>query len=196
MKNIISKFLVAIIAIAFSFLSAASISWAYTIAYKNGFDTYPTKVYCYSGFAQESKDAVHNACAEWNAAGQGDLVYYSSSTHKNTKYPYYNGKNQITKGNRGKNKYGMETSLYSVDGDKSVCEADIDINTYYLWKNDGSSDALDVQNGMTHELGHLLGLDHSSKKSATMYMDVEFGETSKRTLSSDDKKGIAKIYGD
>lgn len=89
----------------------------------------------------------------------------------------------------------MQAITYS-KGNKTICEADIDINTFYLWKNDGSSDALDVQNLMTHELGHLVGLGHSSKKSATMYVDSEFGQTSKRTLSSDDKKGLAKIYDD
>ncbi len=37
-------------------------------------------------------------------------------------------------------------------------EADVDVNTSYPWANNGSSDCYDVQNAITHEIGHLLGL--------------------------------------
>lgn len=53
---------------------------------------------------------------------------------------------------------------------------------------------IDVQNTVTHEAGHWLGLDHSSDQSATMYASAPSGETSKRRLGADDIQGICTIY--
>jgi hypothetical protein len=53
---------------------------------------------------------------------------------------------------------------------------------------------MDVQNTVTHEAGHTLGLDHSGDPNATMYASAPFGETSKRDLGSDDTQGICAIY--
>src|SRR5262249_39402944 len=40
----------------------------------------------------------------------------------------------------------------------------------------------DVQNTVTHEFGHALGLDHSPDSRSTMFAGAELGETSKRDL--------------
>ena len=53
---------------------------------------------------------------------------------------------------------------------------------------------IDVQNTVTHEAGHSLGLDHSPDPNATMYASAPMGETSKRRLGSDDISGICAIY--
>lgn len=54
--------------------------------------------------------------------------------------------------------------------------------------------ANDVQNTLTHEVGHLLGLDHSLDAEATMYRTAPLGETKKRDLASDDVEGLCFIY--
>jgi uncharacterized protein (TIGR03382 family) len=54
---------------------------------------------------------------------------------------------------------------------------------------------MDVQNTVTHEAGHTLGLDHPpDQPEATMYASAPSGETSKRTLFTDDIAGICAIY--
>ena len=53
---------------------------------------------------------------------------------------------------------------------------------------------IDVQNTVTHEAGHSLGLDHSTDPSATMYANAPSGDTSKRDLAPDDIQGICTIY--
>jgi hypothetical protein len=53
---------------------------------------------------------------------------------------------------------------------------------------------MDVQNTITHEAGHSLGLDHSTDPNATMYATAPQGETSKRALGSDDIQAICTIY--
>jgi hypothetical protein len=54
--------------------------------------------------------------------------------------------------------------------------------------------ATDVQNTLTHEIGHFLGLDHVSVPDATMFSSAPIGETSKRTLYQDDIDGLCTIY--
>ncbi len=57
---------------------------------------------------------------------------------------------------------------------------------------DGAS--TDIENTITHELGHVLGLDHSSDKEATMYYSSPNAEISKRDLNHDDRTGLCTIY--
>ncbi|MGI5864756.1 MAG: myxosortase-dependent metalloprotease, MXAN_2677/MXAN_2678 family [Myxococcales bacterium] len=55
--------------------------------------------------------------------------------------------------------------------------------------------ATDVQNTVTHELGHVIGLaDVYDDPGATLYWQAEIGETAKRTLSQDDIDGLCAVY--
>jgi len=54
--------------------------------------------------------------------------------------------------------------------------------------------ASDVQNAVTHEFGHFLGLAHSPDPSSTMYASEPLGETSKRVLDSGSKKFVCDAY--
>lgn len=54
--------------------------------------------------------------------------------------------------------------------------------------------ATDVQNTAAHEIGHMLGFDHSPLADATMFGNADQGETKKRTLSPDDEEGLCKVY--
>lgn len=53
---------------------------------------------------------------------------------------------------------------------------------------------VDLENVVTHELGHYLGLAHSTDPAATMFASAVAGETVKRDLSSDDADGICEVY--
>jgi uncharacterized membrane protein YgcG len=53
---------------------------------------------------------------------------------------------------------------------------------------------VDIQNTITHEAGHFVGLDHVGDPGATMYPTAPDGEMSKRDLSQDDIAGVCAIY--
>ncbi|MBI1849613.1 MAG: matrixin family metalloprotease, partial [Planctomycetes bacterium] len=53
----------------------------------------------------------------------------------------------------------------------------------------------DVQDTATHELGHALGLAHSTVSGATMSPTAAPGATWARTLEADDRAGIQFLYG-
>jgi hypothetical protein len=52
----------------------------------------------------------------------------------------------------------------------------------------------DVQNTVTHEAGHSIGLDHTTVPDATMFAFAPEGEEGKRILNQDDIDGVCAIY--
>ncbi len=124
------------------------------------------------------------------------------------------------------------TTLFFVDkpGSKKdgvIIDADIEINAVGFsvsadHKSNGEGSKADLQNTLTHELGHLLGLDHTcwdqsgsplvaddgssvpscyppdqlpaAVTEATMYAFEAAGETRKSSLEQDDLDGLCAIY--
>lgn len=92
--------------------------------------------------------------------------------------------------------------------DGTIYDADIFFNAEtFSWGNaeiSGQESSVDIQNIATHEIGHLLGLDHSSEEyfetdeslaDATMYYASSAGETTRRDLKDDDRYGLRALYG-
>jgi hypothetical protein len=103
----------------------------------------------------------------------------------------------------------LAVTLLSFDSSSGVItDADIYFNaeTFRWAVVDAPSEInyVDVQNIATHEIGHFLGLDHSSEdifegedllSDATMYFASTSGETLRRDLNEDDILGITALYG-
>jgi hypothetical protein len=81
-----------------------------------------------------------------------------------------------------------------------ILDVDMEINErrgpYGICPDDGCVDdrLVDLENVITHEFGHYLGLAHSQVVEATMYASAEAGETIKRDLHPDDIEGLCTIY--
>lgn len=74
----------------------------------------------------------------------------------------------------------------------SIAEAPILFNGIgFTFTDDGSG--TDLQSIATHEIGHMLGLGHSSIQQATMYA-AYIGGTGARSLHQDDADGVCSLY--
>jgi MYXO-CTERM domain-containing protein len=119
------------------------------------------------------------------------------------------------------------TSVFVGIKDGQIRDADIEVNAkYFVWADldlDMSKDKQDLQNALTHEMGHLIGLDHTcytpnptmptprptdntgqlvpdcsdappAVQATTMFASAPAGDTSKRTLAPDDQQAVCDIY--
>lgn len=78
-----------------------------------------------------------------------------------------------------------------------IIDADIIFNGKdHTFSVDGRVGTHDIQAIATHEIGHLLGLDHSATLAATMYPFVTTGTTTCRCLALDDALGAGGLYPD
>jgi hypothetical protein len=76
-----------------------------------------------------------------------------------------------------------------------ITDADVIFNGRdWMFTTSGQTGRFDVQDVAAHELGHLLGLDHSPHCAATMYPYVDTAITSHRSLSTDDAGGMRHAY--
>ncbi|MEE2787624.1 MAG: matrixin family metalloprotease [Myxococcota bacterium] len=78
-----------------------------------------------------------------------------------------------------------------------IVDADIELNGAYHRFSATTpvpSTRFDLENSVTHELGHLLGFDHSFEPDATRYESAPTGESLKRDLADDDELGLCTVY--
>jgi hypothetical protein len=82
------------------------------------------------------------------------------------------------------------------NGTYEIYDADIVTNTAYAWASTGESCSSEmyVEGVMVHEVGHLLGLGHTSVGGATMYPSVSYCNNGPATTEADDENGINNLY--
>lgn len=90
----------------------------------------------------------------------------------------------------------LTTAVYR-RGTGQIVDADIDLNAVdHVWST--GTPALeghdDVENTLTHELGHVLGFAHSEEPTATMFASAPVGELGKRDLAEDDINAVCDVY--
>jgi len=91
----------------------------------------------------------------------------------------------------------------------AIAEADVCVNpkpksdngVELQFSTDGTPGTFDLEATFTHEIGHLLGLDHSAVLASTMQSHQAYNGTyglpalTERTLSEDDRQHVRSLYG-
>jgi hypothetical protein len=160
--------------------------------------------------------AIHSALETWSTAANINFIEVPSNLQSISPANRPDGINLITIAATSENLaiFGNENSpartrvFYDADTGE-ISEADIVINPYLYsvagapieFSTDGTPGTYDLQSTLTHEIGHLLGLNHSSVLGATMNatqaLNGMFGlpAVSERTLSESDIAAVKSIYG-
>lgn len=101
---------------------------------------------------------------------------------------------------------GQETfaqSILTFDSETGeIFDVDVELNSNFEFavlssgQNDPSDPRVDLQAVLTHEVGHLLGLDHENRfgPAVVMYFSDTTGNATHRNLTSDDRAGVRAIY--
>jgi hypothetical protein len=91
--------------------------------------------------------------------------------------------------------FGLTVLTYR-EADGAIVDGDILLNDaqYDFCAGDCALGTTALCNTLTHEVGHLLGLDHGQVKQSTMYANAGSGDVNKCTLHGDDEQGACWAY--
>ncbi len=160
--------------------------------------------------------AVRRAMSRWSSIANVQFVETSSKAMSISPAAGGDGVSLITIGDTpennaifsGGNNPGRTRVFYD-PATGAIAEADVVINPHpmsadgspILYSTDETPGTYDLESAFTHELGHLLGLEHSAVIGATMQarqaMNGLFNSpaATNRTLSEDDRAAARGIYG-
>jgi hypothetical protein len=166
--------------------------------------------------------AARRALSRWALASNIQFVVTTDDPRQDVNLPGTNGDGVSlitiadTPNNRtffgGQNlRPGKANVIFDSNG--NIVEADIAVNPTVtrldasgqevgsFFSTDGTFGSYDLESTLTHEIGHLLGLEHSGEVAATMQPRQGANGTfnlpnfTPRTLASDDVAGVRAIYG-
>jgi len=156
-----------------------------------------------SGMLESEVEATINTSVNtWDSETSFDI--FGSGRLNNTAtfdFNSYDNSNVLMFGNYDDNVIGV-TNVWGYFGgppsSRELVEWDMLLNTDFIWGNvDDNLLVMDLENIVTHELGHALGLADQYElgcSPVTMYGYSTEGETKNRSLEPDDITGARQMY--
>jgi hypothetical protein len=149
--------------------------------------------------------AVRRALQSWTAAADIQFLETSSSTEAISPVNAGDGVNLITISETNaavfrSSDIPAQTRVF-YDSGGTIVEADIALNPSTLFSTDGTTGTYDLESTFAHEIGHLIGLEHSAIISSTMQprqaKNGVYGlpAITQRSLSEDDAAAARAVYG-
>jgi hypothetical protein len=160
--------------------------------------------------------ALHRALSRWSNAANIQFVEVSSRAQSISPAAAGDGISLITIADTAENSVLFSganntgrTRVFYDPATGSISEADVVINPHPVsvdgspvqFSSDGTPGTYDLESTFTHEIGHLLGLEHSGVIAATMQARQRLNGSdnltaaTNRTLSEDDRAAVRGIYG-
>jgi matrixin/uncharacterized protein DUF4214 len=158
--------------------------------------------------------AAHRALAGWSS--MTGIKFVTVSSRAQSISPTADGNSLITIADTVENRdvfvsgdNNGRTRVFYNQTTGEISEADIVINphpvsadgTAVQFSTDGTLGTYDLESTLTHEIGHLLGLEHSGIVAATMQARqalngvYDIPAYTSRTLSEDDRAAVRRVYG-
>lgn len=171
--------------------------------------------------AAELREALEHGATEWSAPSCSDLAMTVGEVTQERRagFDYRAGKGAPSNQNVVVFRKGGEsdpldewihldsnlaiTTVTYLRSTAELLDADIEINDagFFFTACDppGCQPRHDLKNALTHELGHVVGLDHPPSSqpgatSATMFATASEGDVGKRDLADDDVDGLCTLY--
>ena len=149
--------------------------------------------------------AAHRALQHWAAVANIQFLETASSATSISPPNAGDGVSLITVSTDSLAAFGSSNSpgrtRVFYDSGGAIVEADIALNPAETFSSDGTAGTYDLESTFTHEVGHLLGLEHSAVIGATMQprqaKNGVYGlpALTQRALSADDIAGARSLYG-
>ncbi|XP_044492417.1 metalloendoproteinase 2-MMP-like [Mangifera indica] len=140
----------------------------------------------------DTKQIFANAFAKWSQVIPMNFTQSDDYTTADITIGFYTGNHGDGEPFDGvlgtlAHSFSPPSGMFHLDGAENwVISGDVTTSTV--------SSAVDLESVAVHEIGHLLGLGHSSVEEAIMYPTIS-ARTRKVELASDDVEGIQALYG-
>jgi len=152
-----------------------------------------------SGGPTNNLSAIRASMQIWTDVASSDFTFIYGGTTTSASAGTNDGVNIVCFGPMGLTGTLAQNSFWYYPSSGHIIDSDIQFNTSYIWRIDGSPGVYDVQNIGTHEFGHSLSLAdlyNAVDSEKTMYGYGSAGETKRRSLHQDDIDGITYLYPD
>lgn len=146
--------------------------------------------------------AIQAAFTTWQSASSDGITFeFAGQSHGGTNGQ--DGQNTISWRNLTNTTDTFAQSIITFDTKSGVIvDVDVELNANFHFavlpagEDDRADPNVDIQAVLTHEAGHLLGLDHENRfgPGVVMFFEDTSGNTMHRSLTSDDQDGVRAAY--